>query len=128
MTSLLYSGSLARFRNIRFIFLHAGGTIPMVTGRMAQLGPFFDIDKKVPTGVEYELKRLYYEIAASANRSAMAALMNLVRISQILFGSDYPFVPVEVTTNGMSTLGLSASVVRAISRENAGALLSRLKA
>lgn len=47
--------------------------------------------KKVPNGVEYELKKLYYEIAGSANRPAMSALMNLVPISQIIFGSDYPW-------------------------------------
>lgn len=36
ITSLLYSGSFARFRDIPFIFSHAGGTIPMLAGRIAQ--------------------------------------------------------------------------------------------
>jgi hypothetical protein len=50
----------------------------MLAGRISQLGTLFGSDKKVPNGVEDELKRLYYEIANSANRPAMAALMNLV--------------------------------------------------
>lgn len=38
VTSLLYSGSLARLRDIHFIFCHAVGTIPMLAGRIAELG------------------------------------------------------------------------------------------
>ena len=84
--------------------------------------------RRSPNGVEYELKRLHYEIANSANRSAMAALMNLVPTPQIMFGSDYPFVPTEVTADGMMTLGLSAADLQAIGRDNALALFPRLKA
>lgn len=128
ITSLLYSGSLARLRNVRFIFSHAGGTIPMLAGRISQQGTFFGSDKKVPNGVEYELKRLYYEIANSANRPAMAALMSLVPTSQIMFGSDYPFVPTDVTVGGLKTLKLSARELQAIGRDSALTLLPRLRA
>ncbi|MEP6709618.1 MAG: amidohydrolase family protein [Verrucomicrobiota bacterium] len=127
ITSLLYSGSFAQFRDIRFIFSHAGGTMPMLAGRISQLGTLFGSDKKVPAGVEHELKKLYYEIANSANRSTMAALMALVPTSQILFGSDNPFVPTGVTATGMKTLGLSASDLQAIERDNALTLLPRFK-
>ena len=47
--------------------------------------------RKVPAGVNAELRKLYYEIAGSANTPAMSALMNLVPRSQVLFGSDYPW-------------------------------------
>ena len=33
-----------------------------------------DLADKTPDGVEYELKRLYYDIASCANPPAMAAL------------------------------------------------------
>jgi predicted TIM-barrel fold metal-dependent hydrolase len=127
ITSLLYSGTFARCRDIRFIFSHAGGTIPMLAGRIAQLGTLFGNDKKIPNGVEHELKWIYYEIANSANRSAMSALMNLVPASQILFGSDSPFVPTAVTAGGLTDLGLSADDLQAIRRGNAVRLFPRLK-
>jgi 6-methylsalicylate decarboxylase len=126
ITNLLYSGSFARLRAIRFIFSHAGGTIPVLAGRISQLGTLFGSDKKVPNGVEFELKRLYYEIANSANHATMAALMSLVPASQIVFGTDYPFVPIEVTADGMRTLKLSTKDLQAIGRDNALALLPRL--
>jgi predicted TIM-barrel fold metal-dependent hydrolase len=129
ITSLLYSGSFARFQDIRFIFSHAGGTIPMLAGRISQVGgSLFGIDNKVPRGVEHELKRLHYEIANSANRSTIAALMNLVPTSQIMFGSDYPFVPTGVTVAGMVSLGLSAGDLQMIGRENAQEMFPRLRA
>ena len=101
----------------------------MLAGRIAQTGgALFGLDRNLPHGAEYELKRLHYEIANSANRSTMAALLNLVPVSQVLFGSDYPFVPTEVTRRGMTSLGLSAEELRAIGRDNALALFPRLKA
>jgi predicted TIM-barrel fold metal-dependent hydrolase len=36
ITSLLFSGSFTRLRDIRFIFSHAGGTLPMVADRLWQ--------------------------------------------------------------------------------------------
>jgi predicted TIM-barrel fold metal-dependent hydrolase len=127
ITSLMYSGSLARWRDARFIFSHAGGTIPMLAGRITQLANLPHLAEKVPNGVEYELKRLYYEIANSANRPAMAALMALVPMSQIMFGSDFPLVPIPATAGGLDKLGLAAADLRALARDNAVALLPRLK-
>jgi 6-methylsalicylate decarboxylase len=128
VTSLLFSGSFARFRNIRFIFSHAGGTLPMVAGRIArQSSAMKELADKLPNGVEYELQRLYYEIAGSANRPAMAALMNLVPVSQVLLGSDYPWGRTGVTAAAVGNLGLSAADLQAIGRDNATALFPRLR-
>jgi predicted TIM-barrel fold metal-dependent hydrolase len=128
ITSLLFSGSFVRFRDIRFIFSHAGGTIPMLAGRLSHYSAEMkDLVDKIPNGIEFELKRLYYDIASSANPPAMAALMKLVPTSQILFGSDYPFVPIAETAGGMTHLGLSPSDLKVIGRDNAAGLLQRFK-
>jgi len=109
ITSLLFSGSFVRFRDIQFIFSHAGGTLPMLAGRLSHYSAEMkDLVAKVPDGIEFELKRLHYDIASSANPPAMAALMKLVPTSQILFGGDYPFVPIAQTAVGMTEVGLSA--------------------
>ena len=87
-----------------------------------------DLAGKTPDGVEHELKRLYYDVASSANPPAMAALMKLVDTSHILFGSDYPAVPVAYTLQGLTNLGLPAADLQAILRDNAMTLLPRLRA
>ena len=99
----------------------------MVLGRMHQYGPK-DIAEKAPNGIEYELKRLYYDIAGTAYRPAIAALTSLVPTTQILFGSDNPMVPLAETAEGMMQLGFSADDLQRIGRDNALALLPRLKA
>src|SRR5262245_24079839 len=123
--SLLFSGALTRFRDIRFIFCHAGGSVPVVAARMAQHGPKSLIER-LPHGVDYELKRLYYDIAVSGHRPAIAALTSFIPVSQILFGSDFPFRALGETVASMPQLGLSDSDLLAIGRENAVALLPRL--
>jgi predicted TIM-barrel fold metal-dependent hydrolase len=126
ITSLMFSGALMRYRDIRFIFSHAGGTMPMLAGRVAQLSNLPRLAPKVPNGVEYELKRFFYEIANSANRPAMAALTSLIPITQIMLGTDYPFIPISATAAGIHKLDLSEADVLAIGRHNAARLLPRL--
>ena len=128
VVSLLYSGTFSRCRDIRFILSHAGGTIPMLSGRLTETGDLFGINKKLPNGPEFELKRLHYEIANSAHRPAFAALTSLVSPSQILFGTDYPFIPMQTTAGGLANIGLPTGDLEAIRRGNALALFPRVRA
>jgi len=126
VTNLLFSGTFARCRNIRFIFSHAGGTVPFLAERIARLEARPEFRASVPNGVMFELKRLFFDTALSANRFAFSALLKLVAPEQVLFGSDYPFAPESTmiaTIKGLSELGLTADVLQAIERTNAQRLL-----
>jgi predicted TIM-barrel fold metal-dependent hydrolase len=125
VTNLLFTGTFSRFKNIRFIFTHAGGHVPMVVGRMHQYGPK-DIAEKAPNGIEYELRRQFYDIAGTAFSPAVDALRSLVPTTQILFGSDNPYVPLGETVEGMARLGLSTGDFHSIGCQNALQLMPRL--
>ena len=56
-----------------------------------------------------------------------ATLLKLVPVSQILFGTDFPFSSAEAVAKGLSDVGFKASDLRAIERENALELFPRLK-
>jgi predicted TIM-barrel fold metal-dependent hydrolase len=60
-------------------------------------------------------------------RPAIAALTSMVPTTQILFGSDNPFVPLAETAEGITQLGFSADDLARIDRGNALSLLPRLK-
>ena len=99
----------------------------MPLGRMHQYGPK-NIAEKAPNGIEYELKRHYCDIAGTAYGPAIAALKSLVPTTQILFGSDNPFVPLAETAEGIMQLGFAVDDLERIGRNNALTLLPRLKA
>jgi predicted TIM-barrel fold metal-dependent hydrolase len=125
--SLLVNGSLARFRDIKFLFSHAGGAIPSLAGRIGNVvRARKDVAQIAPDGVERELQRLYYDTANSAYAPTMAALMSFVPIAQILFGTDYPYFGIEANIDGMDKIGLGAADRQAIDRGNALRLLPRL--
>jgi 6-methylsalicylate decarboxylase len=126
VVSLLFSGTLTRFPDIRFILCHAGGTLPAMARRIS-LYASRDMTDKVPRGVEHELRRLYYDIAVSGYRPAIAALTSLVPLTQILFGSDHPFRPLAESAGTMTELGLSTAELQAIGWDNALAVLPRLR-
>jgi predicted TIM-barrel fold metal-dependent hydrolase len=125
--SLLVNGTFSRFPDIRFIFCHAGGTMPVLAARTnAFVERHKDIAERVPTGVPNELRKLYYDVANSVNASSLAALMSLVPTSQLLFGSDFPYVPPSVTAAGLDRFGLPAIDLHAINRTNAIRIFPRL--
>jgi 6-methylsalicylate decarboxylase len=126
VVNLLSSGAFAKFRDINWIFSHGGGTLPSLAGRIAQMmANQPDVKAAASQGVEAELRRLHFELANAANPASMAALMKVVPLANILFGTDYPFVPVEVTANGLKAAGLSAAELAQVSRGNAQRLLAR---
>ena len=124
--NLLLSGSFAKFRDIKWIFSHAGGTIPMLAGRINFFqGTAKNIAQIAPNGIEAEFKRLYYDTANATHPASMAALLKLVPSSQVLYGSDYPYVPMDTQAQALSGLGLGAQVVEQIRHSNAQHLLSK---
>jgi predicted TIM-barrel fold metal-dependent hydrolase len=127
VVSLLLSGTFARLRDIKWLFSHAGGTIPMLAGRIES---FFERagnrDRFVPDGIEAEFRRLYYDTANATHPSSMAALTALIPVSQITYGTDYPYWPLDQINNLRGTL--PPQDLAAVSSGNALRLLPRLSA
>jgi predicted TIM-barrel fold metal-dependent hydrolase len=127
--SLLLSTTFTHTRDIRWIFSHAGGAVPILAGRINSLAKIQKTNAdSLPDGIDFELKRLYYETANAAYAPNMAALLKYVPISQVLFGSDYPYVSVTENVSDLGKVGLSVDDLRALESDNAMRLISRLKA
>lgn len=129
MVSLLYHGTPKRFPRVRFIFSHAGGTLPYLAGRIASfsaLNPRFV--QKGREGAIPGMQDFYYDITDSVNPWTFGALLELVPKEHILFGSDVPFASAKrlgTSVEALAGMGLDEGVLRAIDRENAAKLFPR---
>ena len=125
--SLLYSGTLSRCPHIRFVFSHAGGTVPYIGHRMCRLEAQEEFAKLIPEGAMQALTRQFYDTALSANEPALAALEMFVPQSQILYGSDFPFAVgmMKRTIDGLAAHDFTPAARAAIERGNALALFPR---
>ena len=127
IASLLFSGAAARFSNIRWIFSHSGGTMPFLLSRFLQEERLMkDKSEKLPKGLMYELAKFYYDTAQGNHAGALSALVKIAPISQILYGTDYPFRGGAEENAGLAAYGFTAAELRAIDRENALKLMPRL--
>ena len=128
ITSLLFNGSFSRCPDIRFIFCHGGGTLAQVADRVGNLARNPVAARRLPNGVEVELKKLYLDVASMTGARSFNAIRDLVGIGKMLLGTDYPFGPIRPIVEGLGRLGLSNADLRAVERDNALALLPQLGA
>jgi 6-methylsalicylate decarboxylase len=128
IASLVFSGTAQRCPDINFIFSHAGGTLSAVTERfLLQMNrpplarPGFTAER-----VLGELRRFYYDTAQTSNPVAMAALTKFIPISQIVYGTDYPYRTAAEHTEGLAKI-FSGADLQAIERGNAMRILPGLR-
>jgi 6-methylsalicylate decarboxylase len=127
IVSLVLGGVTSQFADIRLIFCHGGGTLPMLAGRIEELTKNEkDRDKRIPRGIEFELKKLYYEIANAYHLPAYAALTAFAPLDRLLFGTDFPYVTSADNCAGLNKAEPSVEARTAIERGNALKLFPRL--
>ena len=127
IASLLFGGTFARCPDIKFIFAHGGGTMPMLAHRIGGLvRSRKDLAEKLPNGIVPELQKLNFDVVSVTNPPAMAALLKLTTPRRLLFGSDCPYVPIDATVAELQQMGLSAAELAGIDRGNAVALMPSL--
>lgn len=127
IVSLLFSGTLARCPDIRFLFSHGGGTLPMLAGRIAATARNRkDLAEVAPNGVMHEFKKLYYDTVSVFDPTGFNALKQLAGTSRMVSGSDYPYWPTETNYAALAAQDLTPAELRAIERDNALSLLPQL--
>jgi predicted TIM-barrel fold metal-dependent hydrolase len=125
--SLLFSGTLARYPDVSIIVCHSGAAVPIFAGRAKVMGLDKHHAERLPNGMDYELRKLHYDVALATNRPALLALFDYVPTSQVVFGTDYPFGSTAETIEGLEAFGLDKAAIDGIMRGHAEALFPRLK-
>ena len=132
IVDLLYSRRLQINPDIKVIVPHGGAALPALIARIAAFAGLPIIEPRPASEAEVfeTLERLYYDVALSAHPVPFAALRRIAPITQILFGSDWPFTPEAGVARNLRQLseanGLSDAEARAIARDNAERVFPRL--
>ena len=127
VVNLIFTGTLKRCPDIRFIIAHGGGTVPFLAQRISML----EGHRKAPEVADVipTLRTLYYEIASTTAGYALRSLQEVADPTHILWGSDLPFVYGKRLQDEVDHWeaydGFSADQRMAVERENAVRLFPR---
>ncbi len=126
--SLLFSGTAARYPNIRWILSHVGRTTPFLLRRFVyQENTMIGKEAVLHKGLLFEIKKFYYDTAQANHPGALGALLKLAPVSQVLFGTDYPFRTAAEEVAGLSAQHFSPKDLLAIERQNALRLMPTMQ-
>ncbi|MGC1783764.1 MAG: amidohydrolase family protein [Acidobacteriaceae bacterium] len=127
--SLVVINANERYPNIRFLFSHAGGTMPFLIERILGRKNMASLtDPSRPNARLHQLRQFHYDTANANNSVALDALTAVVGVSQILFGTDFPYEgSVAEQSHDLKACGaFNATQLRSVGRDNARRLLSRV--
>jgi aminocarboxymuconate-semialdehyde decarboxylase len=127
---LVLNGIVDRYAGVRIILAHAGGFVPYASHRFAELAHVFRPDAAKPTDILASFRRFYFDTALSSSPAALPTLKSFAKHDRILFGTDFPFAPADVTASFTAKLDsyddLTGKERRAINHGNASRLFPRL--
>ena len=128
IATLIFSGTSMKYPDINWIFSHGGGALTAFAERfliqMVTTPPYKD--KFTRAQVEGELKRFFYDTAQISNTVTIGALAQLVPVSQIVYGTDYPYRTAAEHTAGVTAF-FKGDDLKKVDRENALRIIPRLR-
>src|ERR1700704_252431 len=131
VAEMLYSNLFARASKVKYIFSHAGGTIPYLAGRFGIVDEMRVIpgaDKRRTAAETF--RGLYWDTALAFGDPVLRMLRSVVGLRQVMCGSDYPYFRRDLAVGCIAALRhteeLAASEREAVLGANALKLFPRL--
>jgi 6-methylsalicylate decarboxylase len=125
LVNLLFSGTVKRCPDIKLIFSHGGGTMPFLVERFIRMEKMARYAPLMPQGFVAEAQKFYYDTAQILHAAPQVALKQLIPLSKIVYGTDYPWRGSEECLRGLVNCNVfSAEELRAIDN-NAAPLVPR---
>ncbi|KAG6551980.1 hypothetical protein Mapa_006285 [Marchantia paleacea] len=85
--NLVFTNTTQKYPNIRYIFSHAGGSLPFLAYRAAFTAPYYSHEVMVE-----EFKKFYYDTALASTPSALPTILQFATPDHMTFGTDWPYV------------------------------------
>lgn len=133
IVSLWGNQTTRRLPDIKFIFCHGGGVLPVLLGRIAgfknwqYVGPD-RLKAMFPEGIHAEFSKLYFECAQAYAPEAFDLVRKVAAPTHLLFGSDFSYFPISHAMELVKELRLPEGFRRQLMGGNAAAILPRWQA
>jgi predicted TIM-barrel fold metal-dependent hydrolase len=111
IAKLHYGNTFARTPDVKYVFAHAGGTIPFVASRFAIVD-----DMQVIPGAQERgafaaaLPRLYWDTASAFSDPVLHMLRAVTGLANVVFGTDYPYPRDAMSIAGLRQLQRTAEL------------------
>ncbi|MBI4529474.1 MAG: amidohydrolase [Deltaproteobacteria bacterium] len=131
LTRFIFAGGLEKFPNLNLICAHVGGALPLLPGRLdfgyelrkdMSFGPWEpDVMTRPPSSY---IRQLYFD-TVSLHPPAVLCAVQTVGADHVLFGSDFPPVPIPLkrSLEAVTSVSLSSEEKEKILGGNAARLL-----
>jgi aminocarboxymuconate-semialdehyde decarboxylase len=131
VAEMLYSNRFARTQNVKYVFAHAGGTVPYLAGRFGIVDEMRIIPGADARRTAAETFRgLYWDTALAFGDPVLRMLRSVVGLERVVCGSDYPYLRRDLAAGCLDALNrteeLGTSEREAVMGANALALFPRL--
>ena len=131
VAEMLYSNRFARTSNVKYIFSHAGGTIPYLAGRFGIVDEMSVIPgREARHSAAETFRELYWDTALAFSDPVLRMLRSIVGLNHVMCGSDYPYFRRDLAVGSIAalkrTVELKADEREAVMGVNALKLFPRL--
>jgi predicted TIM-barrel fold metal-dependent hydrolase len=111
IAKLHYSNTFARTPDVKYVFAHAGGTIPFVASRFAIVDEMNVIPGAPERGTFADvLPHLYWDTASAFSDPVLHMLRSVTGLRNVVFGTDYPYPRDAISIGGLGQLQHTAEL------------------
>jgi 6-methylsalicylate decarboxylase len=130
IAKLHYSNTFARTPDVKYVFAHAGGTIPYLASRFAIIDQMNVIPGAQERGAfANALLRLHWDTASAFGDPVLHMLRSVTGLGNVVFGTDYPYPHDAISIAGLHQLQNTAELDdgerRGVLGESAARLIPR---
>jgi aminocarboxymuconate-semialdehyde decarboxylase len=111
IAKLHYSNTFARTPDVKYVFVHAGGTIPYLASRFAIVDEMDVIPGAQERGAFADvLPHLYWDTASAFSDPVLHMLRSVTGLGNVVFGTDYPYPHNAISIGGLRHLQNTAEL------------------